>query len=577
MKRIRNILILTILWISTNAQNWEMPRRFPMQGEKPGLIEVPTPSNPPVFHKSIFYPTTKGTCNCIDTLYLARYTTSFLDVQDFDSAYFVSGYTCNERHLLLDPDNPTMLVRMKVDYSGNVVWQHIDSMMRGDHFTMYNTSMIQTSDSNFVQMGVVVNDYNSFKNYDIRMAVYIKFDTNGDTLWRRMYVDTANLRTGDWPQDIVAEDDGGFTVAALIAADSKTYSTDTLIDYWYTDTTYVGLIRYDNLGNIVQRQKHFVGGEKVPISIGLLLKQPDGGYIVGGENRFNGPTNLGEYYLLKVDNLFNWQWSKTFSQITPYRTYLHILPDTNNQYYFSVCRSDTPIVYDSYGNKYYNGYYHIGRMDSAFNVVKDTIFKMFLTDPINPFYYDAGLVIGLGKDLNSGISVASDVGYGANLIHLNSDFSIKWNRWLSYYPYFAEQPYKMRRAHDGGYLIVGKSFRSGTGGWFVKTDTNGFALPNGADTLYHIGIDDLTPFSDQKLNIYPNPTHNYVTVSIENRQNFSEGILRIFDIAGKKTKEINIAKNQSMVQINIMGFEKGIYLIKLCSETKIWTGKLVVY
>ena len=40
----------------------------------------------------------------------------------------------------------------------------------------------------------------------------------------------------------------------------------------YVDTTYVGLIRYDSLGNIVQRKKHFVGGSKVPITIGLLMK-----------------------------------------------------------------------------------------------------------------------------------------------------------------------------------------------------------------------------------------------------------------------------------------------------------------
>ena len=187
-----------------------------------------------------------------------------------------------------------------------------------------------------MQIGSIRNDYNRIKNYEIRIPVFIKFDSNGDTLWRRMYVDTANMHSGDWPQDIIPEDAGGYTVAALIGSNSKTYSTDTLIDFWYVDSVYIGLIRYDSLGNIVHRQKHFVGGEKVPISIGLLLKQPDGGYIVGGVNKFNGFTTPGKYYLFKTDSLFNYQWLKTFSRNTSEFSDIKIIPKPNKEYYFEV-------------------------------------------------------------------------------------------------------------------------------------------------------------------------------------------------------------------------------------------------
>ena len=216
MKKLCIIFILIILWISTFAQYWEMPWHFPVQGEKPKLIEDSQPVNSPIVQNPQFYNGLKSNCNCIDTLYLVRYTTVFSDVQDFDSAYFISGYTHNERHLSLDPNNPAMLTRMKVSYTGNVLWKQIDSMMWGDHFPMYNTSLIRTTDEYFVQMGVVINDYNSPKNWDIRIPVYIKFDSNGDTLWQKKFIDTANMRNGDWPQSIVAENDGGFTVAALI-------------------------------------------------------------------------------------------------------------------------------------------------------------------------------------------------------------------------------------------------------------------------------------------------------------------------------------------------------------------------
>ncbi len=77
-------------------------------------------------------------------MYSIRYNTNFYDVFDSDSAYFISGIVYNIAHQPLEPDNPTLLIRMKVDYSGNVVWHHIDSMMRGDHFTPNNTSVMSS-------------------------------------------------------------------------------------------------------------------------------------------------------------------------------------------------------------------------------------------------------------------------------------------------------------------------------------------------------------------------------------------------------------------------------------------------
>jgi len=574
MKKLFVSIILVIISITVFAQHWEMPQRFPMQGEKPSAEAFEAPAWHPLLIKSKYTPKSKSSCNCIDTLYSIRYNTDLYDVRDCDSAYFVSGIVYHQAHSTYEPHNPTLLLRMKIDYSGNIIWHKIDSLMWGNHFATRNTSLIKSSDGNYIQSGSVTYDFDNPRNYDWHAAAYTKFDSNGNIIWQKLYKDTAYHHSGDWPMDIVAEDDGGFSVASLFGSDSKTYSTDTLIDYWYVDSVYVDLIRYDSLGNIKQRKKHFLGGNGVKLTIGLIMKQNDGGYIVGGVNRYTAPDYLREYFLLKVDSNFNCQWFKKFSQTTATETRIKILPKINDKYYFAVERADTPIVITSSGQKEYYCYYQIGIMDSMFNILKDTMFKMYLTNPINPFYYDAGLIRGACLTKDRGLSVASNVGFGANLVHLDSNLTFQWNRWIADFPYFTEEPFKMRGANDGGYLIVGRTKRYGMGGWFVKTDTNGFALPNGADTLYHIGISESKENINKELVIYPNPAFDVFYLSVDDKD-FSNGILEIYDLTGrlKNQQMLNIGRNS----INIGELSSGMYLVRIkSSKGKIQTGKLIV-
>lgn len=554
-----------------NAQIREAQVRFPIQGEN--LVQHFFDNDSKIvklFPDNILH--SKGNkSGYIDTTYVVRFSTVFQDVHDWDSAYYVSGYTHNFRTSSFDSVNISLLTRVKIAYDGNVIWKKTDSVMLGDHFTRYNTSMVKLSDGNFMQMGSVRNDYRNWKNYDWRAAVFTKFNANGDTIWQMIYKDTAYMKSGFWPQDIVAESNGGFTIATLEASDSKTYSLDSLIDYWYTDTTYVGIISFDSLGNIIHRKRYFIGGHPVIPSIGLLMKQPDNGYLVGGVNYFSG--DLKSYYLFKTDSLFNWEWKKIFGQTASSVPYIEIVPKLNNQYYFSVARSDTPVVYDSQGNKYYDGYYQVGVFDSMFNIIQGNMLKIELINPPSPFYFDAGFVVGSSYNNKSGLTVCSHIGSnGADLVKFDSNLSVQWNRWIADFPYFTEEPYKMRRAHDGGYLIVGKSIRSGVGGWFVKTDTNGFALPNGADTLYHIGIGK-QPEQNIGFRVYPNPTSDKVNIVFEE---IPKGKIetQLYDITGRliETKEVNNVRN---VTIELYNLNDGIYILNIKSD-KGWSKSVKV-
>ena len=573
--RITLLIISLFITIFTHAQIRETDFRLPLPGEVQKQHILNIENKAPLFEKAIPYPALKSTKTYIDTTYRIRYSDVFSDVNDWDSAYFVSGYVRDSSHYYYDPDHPTLLGLMKLDYSGNVIWKRTDSVMRGDHFSLtLNTGMVQLSDGNFLNVGFVENDYNDWKNYDWRAPVYTKFDTDGNTIWQKVYKDTNYLKSEPWPRNVIPEDDGGFTIAALILSDTKYLNPyDTSDTYLYTDTSYIGLIRYDSLGNEVYRQKHFLGGHKIITSIGLLMKQPDKGYIVGGVSYFSG--DLKSYYLLKTDSLFNWEWRKTFGQLATSNPNIDIIKLSKNQYDFSIERKDTPIVYDAYGNKYYTSYHQIGIMDSSFNLEKDTIFKRNLALYFGgPSYYRSdGEVRGLDTSNLGEIVVCSIINDGgAYLMNMGNGTNFTWGNWIADFPYFTEEPYKMRRAHDGGYLIVGRSSRQGVGGWFVKTDSLGFALPNGGDTLYHIGIG-----AQAKQNIgfkvYPNPTSDKVNIVFEEIPNGKMQI-QIFDITGRLvgSKEIN---NQSNITFYLNDLKKGVYILNIKSE-QAWSKSIKV-
>ena len=559
--------------MNLNAQIRETDFRLPLPGEVQKQHRINFEDKAPLFEKPIPYPAAKSTNTYIDTTYRIRYSDVFSDVNDWDSAYFVSGYVRDSTHYYYDPDHPTLLGLMKVDYSGNILWKRTDSMMRGDHFSLtLNTGMVQLSDGDFLHIGFVDNDYDNWKNYDWRAPVYTKFDTDGNTIWQRIYKDTNYLKSEPWPRNVIPEDDGGFTIAALILSDTKYLNPyDTSDTYLYTDTSYIGLIRYDSIGNELFRKKHFLGGDKIATSIGLLMKQPDGGYIVGGVNYFSG--DLKSYYLLKTDSLFNWEWRKTLGQTSISDPYFDIISIPKNQYYFAIARSDTPIVYDSYGNKYYNGYYQVGLFDSSFNIINDTVFRKYLTYPPSIYHYDAGWVIGASIDADLSFTLCSYIGtQGANIVKLDSNITFQWSRWISQYPYFQEEAYKMRRAHDGGYLIVGRSTRQGVGGWFVKTDSLGFALPNGGDTLYHIGIGE-QHVQSIGFKVFPNPTSDRINIVFEEIQK-DKIQTQLFDITGRlvKSKEINNMKGESLELIDL---NKGVYILNIKSD-KGWSKSIKI-
>ncbi|WP_375239414.1 S8/S53 family peptidase [Aurantibacter sp.] len=179
-----------------------------------------------------------------------------------------------------------------------------------------------------------------------------------------------------------------------------------------------------------------------------------------------------------------------------------------------------------------------------------------------------------------GQNVYATASYGSSIV-FGSDFN------QSYYPSFSGtssatatlggftavlQSYHL--AQTGTYmspaamrsLIVNTGIAQGTGGNIGPFPNMEAAIISLNNTL---GINNFA--YDTDFFMYPNPAKS--VLNIKTKSNHSKNI-SIYSILGKKIKEIN--STNSHTTINLSAFSKGIYLVKIKSEDKIASKKLII-
>lgn len=79
---------------------------------------------------------------------------------------------------------------------------------------------------------------------------------------------------------------------------------------------------------------------------------------------------------------------------------------------------------------------------------------------------------------------------------------------------------------------------------------------------------------EYRLNIYPNPANDQVTVYVDNLQNGAE--VRIVDMLGKTVGSYSIAGGDNKVDIDLSALAEGIYLVRIVSDNNIATERLII-
>jgi len=70
--------------------------------------------------------------------------------------------------------------------------------------------------------------------------------------------------------------------------------------------------------------------------------------------------------------------------------------------------------------------------------------------------------------------------------------------------------------------------------------------------------------------VYPNPAYDKFHVLIPKvfgiRFQVSPCIIEVFDLFGRKVKKIKVPKGQTEVEVNVEGWKKGLYLVRIRSD-----------
>jgi len=196
-------------------------------------------------------------------------------IQTSDGGYLTVGYTATYTNGNLD------IYIIKTNLYGDTLW----TRTYGGYGDQEGYWVTETRDGNYIIAGVSYNTMGPSVD-----PMLVKINTNGDTLWTRVYGGGGNYQQGNSVQETY---DGGFMMVGYTIAFSSGDKD-------------VYLIRTDSAGNLLSTKTFGGPGLDQGVSI-----QPtfDGGFIVGGSTTsFDGGNQ--DYYLIKTDMYGDTLWTK---------------------------------------------------------------------------------------------------------------------------------------------------------------------------------------------------------------------------------------------------------------------------
>ena len=130
--------------------------------------------------------------------------------------------------------------------------------------------------------------------------------------------------------------------------------------------------------------------------------------------------------------------------------------------------------------------------------------------------------------------------------------------------------------NSGALVKTGNTFA----GWNTLADGTGTSYESGASITFNGSLPlyarwaennlNVTDFSNIKLNFYPNPVKEFLTISLGNNSTIMG--YEIFDISGKR---IEFKSNYDSNIIKVSRFSKGVYLLKVQTDTGMLKAKFI--
>jgi len=184
---------------------------------------------------------------------------------------------------------------LKLDENGNVVWQKTYGVSDTDEYAM---SIQQTADGGYIvagSFGFPTSGDGTFLGYLVFGDVWVlKLDESGNVVWQNTYGGSGEY--GEGATSIQQTTDGGYIVAGITVSFGAGEC-----DMW--------VLKLDESGNVVWQKAY--GGQNTEGAMSVR-QTSDGGYIVAGATLFSFGAGVWDMLILKLDRNGNISWSKTY-------------------------------------------------------------------------------------------------------------------------------------------------------------------------------------------------------------------------------------------------------------------------
>jgi hypothetical protein len=416
---------------------------------------------------------------------------------------------------------------MKADGAGNPVWSKTyGGIYNDDAFTVQ-----QTFDGGYILLGSSASFGTGNTDFDVYM---IKTNSNGDTLWTRLFGDT--LR--DDGLGIQQTADSGY----IITGGSESFGAGQNDVY---------LIKTDVNGNLEWSKTY--GGTEADIAWSVR-QTADGGYITCGTTHSCVENNYGDLFLLRTDANGDTLWTRAFGGLSGTEQGYSVQQTSDGgfiaigeTYSLGAGHSDCYLVKtDSIGNLQWSKAFGGTEFEHAYSVKQA---------------YDGGYIIAAtSNDLGTGgfyfIKTDSAGNSGCNEINAATMMMTP--------VLFASN--SATSVNSNSIIIIQNTLvDSGINPTILCTTVG---IPEG--------------IANGSFTIYPNPAHNSFSISINGVwQDAHNAELQIFDLAGR------MVHYQTIINPDIIGtgiqssvidcnFSPGIYFVAVTVADKKFIQKLVV-
>lgn len=416
----------------------------------------------------------------------------------------------------------------------------------------------------------------------------IKLNAAGDEQWQRTIGGSAQ----DELLCAFQTRDGGYILGGSSSSSPNPISASKLDEYSFTTDNYsksekcrgsmdYWIVKLDKEG-VVQWQKTY-GGQYSDVLRSMEQTSDDGYILVGYSNspvsgdKTEAHKGVGDYWVLKINDKGVIQWQKTYGGDGDDQPY--VIHQTKDEGYILGGNSNSSNALTTEGGIVANGTdYWVLKLDKEGGVVWSKTFDFGKVDILTSLVEndDNTYLIG-GHARNSrpksggGSLVSKAVGMVAKEKDgINDYVALKisdkgdeiWNKSVG--SGGEDILRKLIETRDGGYLMAGTS-NSGS-----SKDKNSNI---GSNDFWVVKLKDKQKIEKVKASIeaIPNPANIYTNVIIG--YDFNEGTASVIDILGRVLQHFEI--NSRTVPINLTGYAEGIYIVKIQTDVKTESVKII--